>query len=161
MPLQSLRIIGVTQTHEYCWNPTWFCMHLMHHLLDTTICMNCPRIIDIKQKERSLLLPHWYQLPHFGWKTVLVVMAVLGLWDILLPWMHSPPHLLHLPLLYLTKMCTMWINPAMMEVDYCCHHLHHATSWTDQHVYMWLKFDTTLPWTWLISTHFAEGIERK
>jgi hypothetical protein len=26
-------------------------------------------------------------------------------------------------------MCAMWINPAMMEVDYCCHHLHHATSW--------------------------------
>jgi hypothetical protein len=58
-------------------------------------------------------------------------------------------------------MCTMWINPAMMEVDYCCHHLHHATSWADQQVSMWLKFDTTLPWTWLISTHFAEGIERK
>jgi hypothetical protein len=32
-------------------------------------------------------------------------MAVLGLWDILLPWMHRPPHLLHLPLLYMTKMC--------------------------------------------------------
>ncbi len=94
-----------------------------------SICMNCPRIIDIKQKKRSSLLPHWYQLPHFGWKTILVVMAVLGLWDILLPCMHRPPHLLHLPLLYLTKMCAMWINPAMMEVDYCCHHLHHATSW--------------------------------
>ncbi len=125
-----------------------------------SICMNCPRIIDIKQKKRSLLLPH-YQLPNFGWKTVVVVMAVFGLWDILLPWMHRPPHLLHLPLLYLTKMCAMWINPAMMEVDYCCHHLHHATSWADQQVCMWLKFDTTLPWTWLISTHFAEGIERK
>jgi hypothetical protein len=58
-------------------------------------------------------------------------------------------------------MCAMWINPAMMEVDYCCHHLHYATSWADQHVCMWLKFHTTLPWTWLISTHFADGIERK
>jgi len=126
-----------------------------------SICMNCPRIIDIKQKKRSLLLPHWYQLPHFGWKTVLMVMAVLGLWDILLPSMHRPPHLPHLPLLYLKKMCAMWINLAMMEVDYCCHHLHHATSWVDQKVCMWFKFDTTLPWTWLISTHFVEGIERK
>ncbi len=151
----------VETLHDFACTWCTICCSLIIFYFKTFHLHELPKNHRHKTKKRSLFLPHWYQLPHFGWKTVLMVMVVLGLWDILLPSMHRPPHLPHLPLLYLKKMCAMWINLAMMEVDYCCHHLHHATSWVDQKVCMWFKFDTTLPWTWLISTHFVEGIERK